>query len=136
MNIEDINFRHGKLFLNGNSKIIEILLSNTSEDVRLCILGKEDVLFNKISNKMFVETSSINYIYTALRYDYDLIVINNIEINNISDVNDIITAVETGHSVILLNCDIYNINIFEETLEENSIVDLSSFVLKDKLREF
>ena len=32
--------------------------------------------------------------------------------------------------------ELNNINIFEETLEENSIVDLSSFVLKDKLREF
>ena len=136
MNIENINFKHGKLFLNGNSKIIEILLSNISEDIRLSVIGKEDIQINTTLIRIFNETSDIKNICHALRFNYDLIVINNMEINNISDVNNITMTVECGHSVILLNCDIYNINIFKETLEENFIVDLSSFVLKDKLREF
>jgi len=44
-------------------------------------------------------------------------------------------AVECGLSVILLNCEVDN-KLFKEILEENSIIDLSSFVLKDKLEEF
>lgn len=136
MNIENINFKYGKLFLNGNSKIIEHLLSNISEDIKLYILGQEDIQVNTTSKKIFTNTSDIKTIYNGLRFNCDLIVINNVEINNISDINDITMAVECGHSVILLNCNIYNINIFKEILEENFIVDLSSFVLKDKLGEF
>ena len=136
MNTENINFKHGKLFLNGNSKIIEILLSNISEDIRLCVIGKEDIQVNTTLQRIFNDTSDIKTICYALRFNYDLIVINNMEINNISDVNDIIRTVDCGHSVILLNCKISNINLFKEILEENFIVDLSSFVLKDKLREF
>tara|TARA_Y100001956_G_C4080455_1_gene168193 strand:- start:253 stop:663 length:411 start_codon:yes stop_codon:yes gene_type:complete len=136
MDIENINFKHSKLFFNGNSKIIEILLSNISEDIRLCVIGKKDIQVNTTLRRILNETSDIKTIHYALRFNYDLIVINNMEINNISDVNNITMAVECGHSVILLNCKISNINLFKEILEENFIVDLSSFVLKDKLREF
>jgi len=135
MNTEYINLRHGKLFLNSNEKILKTILSNSSEDIWICVLGKEDININTNSSKMFSKTSNTKYINQALRFNYDCIIINNIKINNDSDINNITMAVECGLSVILLNCEVDN-KLFKEILEENSIIDLSSFVLKDKLEEF
>tara|TARA_B100000073_G_scaffold342226_2_gene344956 strand:+ start:3063 stop:3470 length:408 start_codon:yes stop_codon:yes gene_type:complete len=135
MNTEYINFRHGKLFFNSNEKILKTMLSNSSEDIWICVLGKEDININTNSSKMFIEKSNIKYINQALRFNYDCIIINNIKINNDSDINNIRMIVECGLSVILLNCEVDN-KLLKEILEENSIVDLSSFVLKDKLEEF
>lgn len=132
--IEDINFGKPNLILNANYNIMQNIMDNIPKDFSISILGQENdkiKLNPKLLFKSF-ENATEKYIITSIRFNVDIIILHNFQVN---DEYHIIEAIESGHSVILLNCFV-NDKILKEHLEENYIIDLNSFILKEKLNGF
>lgn len=125
---------NSKLFINANYNVLDKLINK--ENLKITVLGKENnqlnLNVNSSSKISFIENPNKDHIYNCLRYGVDFIIFHNIEIK---ENEDIITAIECGCCVILLNCKVNNY-IFKERLGKEFIVDFSPIVLQNQLEKF
>lgn len=130
MNLENYNFKLGCFIINDKRDVIvHEIYHILSEKYNFIVFSKNDIK-NKKYNNLFLFSEKI--LKAALRSDFEVFILQDLEIDN---VNLLVNIVDSGHSLILINCS-FNENDLKNNILPELHYNLNHLILKQNIKNF